>query len=108
MINCDVISGLDFNHFFQYGAEEKSDILLAVSEFTNQLQYGVVSINHNKEFVGIVEKPTQKFFIASGVYLISACVADLIKVGQSIDMPELINLAKQSGYKVDVFPLHEL
>ena len=107
MINCDVISGLDFNHFFQYGAAEKSDILLAVSEYSNQLQYGVVSINHNKEFVEIVEKPTQKFFIASGVYLLSACVADLIGVGQRIDMPQLINIAKERGYKVDVFPLHE-
>ena len=65
-----------FQSFFSIWCSR--DILLAVSEYSHQLTQ-VVSINHNKEFVEIVEKPTQKFFIASGVYLLSACVADLIE-----------------------------
>ena len=63
--------------------------------------------SENLQFSSIKEKPSQEFYVSTGVNLISPKVLDIVTNGEVIDMPELVNRAHLSGFKVDVFPMHE-
>jgi NDP-sugar pyrophosphorylase family protein len=53
------------------------------------------------------EKPTYRFFINAGVYLIEPRVLSLIKDRERLDATELIDRLLASGKKVVGFPIHE-
>jgi NDP-sugar pyrophosphorylase family protein len=55
----------------------------------------------------ITEKPSVKFFVNAGIYLISASARGLIPTGQHFDMPELIQTVVHSGGRVISFPIWE-
>ena len=107
IMNCDITNNFRLEHLFRYFTENECDILVAVTEFVNQLPFGVVSFDKRYNFKGIKEKPIQKYYVSSGVNIISSDVLGLISKDEAIDMPELINRAYARGHTVNMFPIHE-
>ena len=57
--------------------------------------------------LSIVEKPTHKFFVNAGVYVLNSSIFNSIKSKQYIDMPTLLEDKIKNGMKVKTLPLHE-
>jgi NDP-sugar pyrophosphorylase family protein len=57
--------------------------------------------------LGIREKPTQKFFVNAGVYLLDPAILDLLDTNEPIDMPSLIERTIAKGKPSVGFPLRE-
>jgi NDP-sugar pyrophosphorylase family protein len=53
------------------------------------------------------EKPTEKFFVNAGIYLLDPVALDYIVVNEPLDMPDLITRMHVDGKRAAVFPLHE-
>ena len=75
-------------------------------EYELQVPYGVVNINDGR-VISIEEKPTHKFFVSAGIYMLSPEVLDYVPKNELFDMPalfeKLINLSKN----VVSFPVME-
>ena len=68
--------------------------------------FGVIDFDDYR-LLGIREKPTQKFFVNAGVYLLDPSVLDHLAGNEFVDMPTLIERTIADGKQSVVFPLRE-
>lgn len=74
-------------------------------EYDFQVPYGVVSVENGK-ITSVEEKPTHKFFVSAGIYMLEPKCINLIPKGQFYDMPMLFGKLIEERSAVS-FPLHE-
>jgi len=106
VINGDVLTQVNFRSMLSYHTDNEADMTVGVRRFELQVPYGVVEMGDSR-VVGLDEKPTYRFFINAGVYLIEPDVLSLIKSAEHLDATELIDRLLGAGKKVVGFPIHE-
>jgi dTDP-glucose pyrophosphorylase len=107
IINGDVLSDLDLNALLDHHVRQGCAGTIAASRFEYQVPYGVLEFDEQDTFKGMVEKPRFQYLVSAGVYYLDPMVARLVSPGERIDMPELIQLARQNGMRITIFPVHE-
>ena len=55
----------------------------------------------------IEEKPVQRFFVNTGIYVIGPELRAQVKRGQAIDMPTLLNVGMKMTDSVMMYPVNE-
>ena len=103
MMNGDILTALDFRALLNFHFEHRAEMTVAVREYGFDVPYGVVDTD-GLHVTAVTEKPTVKFFVNAGIYLISPSARQFIPTGQSLDMPELIDRLVQAGRNVISFP----
>jgi dTDP-glucose pyrophosphorylase len=106
VINGDILTSLDFRALLSFHFEHRAEMTVAVREYEFDVPYGVVETD-GLHVTAVTEKPTVKFFVNAGIYLISPSVRTLIPSGERFDMPQLITAVVQAGGKVISFPVWE-
>ncbi len=107
MINGDVLTKLDVEAFDDFHHAHGYDCTIAVSPYEISVPFGVTKQDENGVFAGIDEKPTYTYFVAAGIYLLENTFCHLVPPNTRMDMPDLINLGRNAGLKVGMFPIHE-
>ena len=106
VMNGDVLTKLNLNEILSFHDIQKSIATICVKEHNIQIPYGVVDVeDYNLE--GFVEKPTYKYLINTGLYIINPEIIEFCEKDKYLDMPELLTLAKQRNKKISVCPVHE-
>lgn len=105
--NCDVVIDANYDELLNYHKQNNNQIsILGVSRNIN-IPYGILNMkNECADFQEIIEKPDYHFIVNSGVYTLEPEVVDLVPTNQPIDMPELLVLAKEKGFKIQVYPVN--
>ncbi|MCT7941664.1 nucleotidyltransferase family protein [Shewanella holmiensis] len=106
MMNGDVLTKVDVQRLLEFHNENQAQATMCVREYEYQIPYGVINGKGN-EVVSMEEKPTQRFFVNAGIYVVSPEIIKQVSVNQVIDMPTLLDNKIQVGGKVLMFPLHE-
>ena len=107
VINGDILTRVDFRALFAFHQEHGAVMTVAVREYTSQIPYGVVE-GDGVEIRRVVEKPTARYFVNAGIYLIEpAALAMIPRDGSRFDMPDMINTLINSGHRVVSFPIRE-
>ena len=107
IVNGDVVSRVSFAHLRNFHAEHNHDGTVAVSRYNVHIPFGVLRLDKDGLFSGIEEKPTDSYFVAAGIYILSPEFVALTARGRSVDMPELLEAGRHEGLRVGLFPLHE-
>jgi NDP-sugar pyrophosphorylase family protein len=89
-----------------YHHEHHADLTVAVQQYDLQMPYGIIEcedifVRH------LAEKPTLKFLVNAGIYLLEPTVYSLIPNGERYDMTDLIQGLLNEGRQVVAFPLRE-
>lgn len=103
--NGDLLLRMDFGALLDYHVSSGAQATMAVREFDYQVPYGVVCADGDK-ITGLKEKPTQRFLISGGLYVLSPDVVSRVPRNTFYDMPTLFNEvvatgARASAYKID-------
>ena len=106
VLNGDVITDLDLNSLVNFHQQYSAAITVAAKYEENLVPYGVIHTS-GIELLEIVEKPIQKILVSAGVYVINPEIIKFIDSDEHIDMPNLINKAKENNFKVLTFPIYE-
>ncbi|MFY0665848.1 MAG: nucleotidyltransferase family protein [Natronospirillum sp.] len=106
VMNGDLLTQLNFNSLLDFHIEHQSMATMCVREHEFQIPYGVVK-NNGQSIASIVEKPTEKFFINAGIYVLSPALIKTVPEKTKLDMPDLFLKAIGGGHSVNMFPLHE-
>lgn len=106
VINGDILTNLDFRALFNFHFEHDADMTVAVREYGFDVPYGVVDTD-GLYVKAVNEKPSIKFFINAGIYLVSASAREFIPLNQPFDMPQLIATLVKAGRRVISFPVWE-
>jgi NDP-sugar pyrophosphorylase family protein len=79
---------------------------MCVRDYEIQVPYGVVKVD-GYHILEIQEKPTQKFFVNAGIYVLDPDVLDLIPNEEPIDMTSLFDKVIEAQWPHAVFPIRE-
>ena len=106
MMNGDVLTKVDFEHLLKTHIDQEGMATMCIREYDIQIPFGVVGIK-NQQAINFLEKPVKKFFVNAGIYVFEPEMINKVKVGENIDMPDLLNQQIKEGQRVNVFPIHE-
>jgi len=106
LMNGDLATELDFNSLLRNHNESNSSITICVVEYDFQVPYGVIEMRKSK-VKNIVEKPTHKFFVNAGIYIINPEVIAELTDPSYLDMTDLLKERIEKGNGINIFPLFE-
>jgi dTDP-glucose pyrophosphorylase/predicted transcriptional regulator len=106
VMNGDLLTNVNFEHLLDYHKIQNSMATMCVREYDFQIPYGVVDIEES-HILSINEKPTHKFFVSAGIYMLSPSALDLIPSNQFYDMPSLFEKIITLDKNAISFPIHE-
>ena len=106
VLNGDVLTRLDPLNLLQFHLDHDASATICVREQLIDIPYGVVQ-SDGIQMVGFEEKPTYRYFVNAGVYVINPDLLSLLKTGERVDMPTFLEAIKNSQKSVAVCPIHE-
>jgi dTDP-glucose pyrophosphorylase len=106
LINCDIISGIDFVSLLSFHKNNAADITVVTSRKKIKLKYGSIeSIGFN--MISMDEKPEFEFMVNAGIYIINKSCIDFINRNKKLDMPDLLKVLKKQKRKIKIYPTNE-
>jgi len=106
VMNGDLLTTVNFEQMLKYHSEYHAFSTVCVREHSVQVPFGVVEFDEHR-LLAIREKPTHKYFVNAGVYLLDPAAIAFIEPNEAIDMPTLIERTVAQGKTSVVFPLRE-
>ena len=106
VMNGDILTNVNYEQLLDFHEANNAMATMCVREYDIEVPYGVVEVN-NENILSIEEKPTHKFFVNSGIYLLNPNCIDLIPDNKLYDMPSLFEKLISNREKVISFPLQE-
>lgn len=71
------------------------------------IPYGIVEMGVNGAIEGMKEKPRISFLTNTGIYIVEPEVMEDIEEDVPVGFPDIVELERQKGRKVAVFPVGE-
>ncbi len=106
VMNGDLLTNVNFEHLINYHRLASSSATMCVREYQLQVPYGVVYTD-GATISEIREKPTQKFFVNAGIYVLEPEVLKRIPQQTFFDMPQLYQQLIDAREKVCSFPIKD-
>lgn len=106
MINGDILTNLDYNKLLAHHNSNNSSATVVVRDYEHQVPFGVIQ-SQDFKIKDIVEKPSYKYFVNAGIYVLSPNIYKSVKKGEVIDMPDLLKKHINLSNSIDMYPLHE-
>lgn len=106
LINSDVTTTVNFDYFFKFHIENKSDFTIGSSSYKVDIPYGVIE-SHKKKIKNIQEKPALQFQINSGIYFFNKKILRFIKNSAFLNITDLIKFLIKKKYNVLHYPMYE-
>lgn len=105
VMNGDLLTKVNFNHFLEFHLKNGQMATMAVREYALQVPFGVVEMD-GQCITALTEKPTQRFFVNAGIYVLSEQCLDYVPQ-TFFDMPSLFQKIIDDKHSVASFPIHE-
>lgn len=102
IMNCDVLTTLDFAGMFRYHQTHSPLVTVASQIKTIPISLGVIETNDDA-VTALSEKPEQKVRVSMGIYVMEPNAIDYIPKEASFDAPQLIQSALADGQLVRQF-----
>ena len=106
VMNGDLLTNVNFEHMLEYHLSNQAMATMGVREYDFQVPYGVVNIDEH-QIISIEEKPTHKFFVSAGMYVLDASTLNYIPDNSFYDMPTLFEKVIENKNKAISFPIRE-
>ena len=106
VMNGDLLTNVNFEHMHDFHDFNNAEATMAVREYDFQVPYGVVNVQDGK-IQSIEEKPTHKFFVSAGIYMLSPTVLAHIPDDDFFDMPTLFERLIEAKGNAVSFPIRE-
>lgn len=106
VINGDILTDVCYGELLRFSKATNSDGVMAVriQEWTNP--FGVVKTEGSR-LVELQEKPTNRYQVNAGIYVLGEKVLKLLNKDEYCDMTVLFERSIESGLEMNVFALHE-
>lgn len=106
VMNADLLTNVNFEHLHSHHTNKNASGTMCIREYDIQIPYGVVNLE-NDRIISILEKPTHKFYVSAGIYMLSPDILNFIPNGHFFDMPSLFEKLITEDKITSSFPLRE-
>ncbi len=104
VMNGDLLTNVNFESIHEFYLSSDADALMCVREYESQVPYGVIN-TENTKIVSVQEKPTQKFFVNAGIYMLNPEVLKYIPKNEFYNMTTLFEKLIDKDKNTISFPL---
>jgi len=102
--NCDTLLGINFSDVLARHKLMRSDLTIVALRKIVRFDYGVINFDEELDkYKGFAEKPVNKFLINTGNYILNPEIINLIGDDEVIDMPDLIDRAKEHNFNIKLY-----
>ena len=105
VMNGDILTDANIEDIHNSYVSSNAEALMCVREYNYQVPYGVVETSNNA-IASIEEKPTQKFFVNAGIYMLSPKVLEYIPQNEFFNMTTLFEKLIAKDKNVISYPLN--
>ncbi|MDR3644734.1 MAG: sugar phosphate nucleotidyltransferase, partial [Clostridia bacterium] len=107
VMNGDILTKVDFKKMLQFHANCDAAATMAVKDYVLEIPYGVVNVDESGVIKSFREKPSHRFFVNAGIYVLSSKIIKHIPNGEFYDMPTLFQELMDKNQTVSAFPIRE-
>lgn len=104
MMNGDVLTKVDLVALLAFHNDNNANATMCVREYEYQVPFGVIE-SEGFNIKSMVEKPTQRFHVNAGIYVVSRKIIEQVNNNEVVDMPTL--LERHLTDNVLMFPFHD-
>ena len=105
--NCDALLTANYESIVKFHKENGNVITMVCAYKNINITYGVVEMGVNGSIQSMKEKPLVSFLTNTGIYIVEPEVIDDIEDGVPIGFPDIVEMERQKGKKVAVYPVSE-
>lgn len=102
-MNGDILNDIDIEALKKAHSSNNWEATMALCQHSVTIPYGVVHSNQDHAFSHAEEKPTLKFNINAGIYMLSKSVLDLVPQDVFYDLPSLFSDAVKKGHAAGTY-----
>ncbi len=106
VMNGDLLTKLNYAHLLDFHRKHEVAATMCVREHETQVPYGVIETD-DQYMEGIVEKPTERYFVNAGIYVLEPETLEYVPENEFFDMPDLFEYLIDDGKEATVFPVRE-
>ena len=104
MINGDVLTSIDFEKLLSFHNQKNATATMCVKDYEYQVPFGVIE-SRGTNITSMVEKPTHRYSVNAGIYVVSPQIYKSVKTNEKIDMPTL--LERNLDENVHLYTFHD-
>lgn len=105
--NCDALLTANYENMVRFHKENGNVITMICAYKNINIPYGVVEMGKNGAINGLKEKPLISFLTNTGIYIVEPEVIDDLEDDVPMGFPDIIEMERQKGKRVAVFPVSE-
>ncbi|MEK7233698.1 MAG: sugar phosphate nucleotidyltransferase, partial [Elusimicrobiota bacterium] len=107
VMNGDLLTKIDLKSLLDFHSEEKNLATVCVREYDFQVPFGVIEMRDHR-LTRIIEKPTHRFFVSAGIYVVEPKILKRVPRDKYFGMPDLLELLRRSKPgSIGCFPIRE-
>ena len=106
VMNGDILTKVPFGSLLDFHIEHESVGTMCVRDYIHQVPYGVVEVDDHR-LSEILEKPTRRYLVNAGVYVLEPEAVSMVPRGVPFDMTTLFEDIARAGLAATVFPIRE-
>ena len=107
IMNGDLLTEINFRELLNFHNKQNAEATLTVAEYEYNIPYGVVQVDKNR-LLNFKEKPSYKYLINAGIYVINPNSLNFLNLNEYSEMPDLLEKIKNKNQaKVAIFKLQE-
>lgn len=106
VMNADLLTNVNFEHLHNNHITKQAEGTMCIREYDIQIPYGVVNLE-NDRITSILEKPTHKFYVSAGIYMLNPETIAQIPQNKFYDMPTLFETLIEENKTTVSFPIRE-
>lgn len=106
MMNGDVLTKLNYANLLEHHIKNKFDATVCVREDEHRVPFGVIE-TENQLIVNVVEKPTYRYKINTGIYILNPEIVQSVQAGHRIDLPTLLEEHRTVGKRIGTYTSYD-
>lgn len=106
MMNGDVLTRLDYSELLRHHEMQNFDATVCVREDEHRVPFGVIE-TEDQLITSMVEKPTYRYKINTGIYVLNPDIVSSVQRSHRIDMPTLLEQHRINCKRVGTYTSYD-
>lgn len=106
MMNGDVLTKVNFSKLLEHHVTQNFAATMCVREDEHRIPFGVIE-TEQQLITAMVEKPTYRYKINTGIYVLNPEIIAKVGSNQHIDMPSLLEQNRQEGKRIGTYTSYD-